>query len=86
MRLMDDDEISVSVLMWKLVRTQIGREELCMMEGAEDTRRSLLRAAVSAMALEQSPALTSAALYVFLSASQHPLLLQKLVEAGGDYP
>ena len=66
-----------------LARTQIGREELCKMEGAEDTRRSLLRAAVSAMALLQSPALTTAALYVFISASQHALLLEKLVEAGG---
>ena len=65
-----------------VVGEPVGRAEICKLESADDNRRSLVRAVVSAMRVEQSPALKTAALHFCVAASQHPELLGKLVEAG----
>jgi hypothetical protein len=69
-----------------VVGEQVGRAEICKLESADDNRRSLVCTVVSALRVEQSPALKTAALHFCVAASQHPELLGKLVEAGGLWP
>lgn len=59
-----------------------GCEHLRKMEGAEGQRVSLLRDIVTAMSLEQSPPLVTAALYACITASRCRLLLDRLLDVG----
>ena len=61
-----------------------GREEVRKLEDVDDNRRSLMRACVEALRAGAShcPALTAAAIYVCIGASQQAQLLACLLEAG----
>lgn len=65
-----------------VVAEDSGGEQLCLMEGAEGQRVSLLRDVVSALSLRQCPPLVTAALYVCMAAAFRRPLLAQLLEAG----
>ena len=62
------------------IAEDIGSEQLCQMEGADDQRLSLMRDIVAAMSLQQSPPLATATLYACIAGSRCRVLLAQLLQ------